>query len=114
MTGSIFEAKLDLSHPICYGYTQPTVSVFKSSTMFMDKNNGYYDAPVVYTDNPLQSGYLYRGYKNVVKNTAVINIDQLGRGKVISMVDNLNFRAFWLGTAKLFMNSIYFGDIIRL
>ncbi len=114
MAGSIFEARLDLTHPICYGYTQPTVSVFKSNTMFMDKNNGYYDAPVIYTEDPLQSGYLYRGYKNVIKNSAVINIDQLGRGKVISMVDNLNFRAFWLGTSKLFMNSIYFGDIIRL
>ena len=114
MAGSIFEAKLDLTHPICYGYTQPTVSVFKSNTLFMDKNNGYYDAPVIYTEDPLQSGYLYRGYKNVIKNNAVINIDQLGRGKVISMVDNLNFRAFWLGTSKLFMNSIYFGDIIRL
>lgn len=114
MAGSIFEAKLDLSHPICYGYTQPTVSIFKSNTLFMDKNNGYYDAPVVYTDDPLQSGYLYRGYKNVIKNTAVINIDQLGKGKIISMIDNLNFRAFFLGTAKLFMNSIYFGDIIRL
>lgn len=114
MSGSIFEAKMDLSHPICYGYTQSTVSLFKSNTMFMDKNNGYYDAPVVYTDNPLQSGYLFRGYRNVVKNNAAINIDQLGRGRVISMVDNLNFRAFWLGSAKLFMNSIYFGDIIRL
>jgi len=114
ITGSIFEAKLDLSHPICYGYTQPAVSLFKSSANFMDKNNGAYDAPVVYTDAPLQSGYLFRGYKNIVKNNAAINIDQLGRGKVISMVDNLNFRAFWLGTAKLFMNSIYFGDIIRL
>lgn len=114
MTGSIFEAKLDLSHPICYGYTQSTVSIFKSNTLFMDKNNGYYDAPVVYTEEPLQSGYLYRGYKNVVKNNAAINIDQVGRGKIISMVDNLNFRAFWLGTAKLFMNAIYFGDIIRL
>jgi hypothetical protein len=114
MAGSIFEAKLDLSHPVCYGYTQPTVSIFKSNTLFMDKNNGYYDAPVVYTEDPLQSGYLYRGYKNVVKNNAAINIDQLGKGMIISMVDNLNFRAFWLGTAKLFMNSIYFGDIIRL
>ncbi len=114
MTGSIFEAKLDLSHPICYGYSQPTVSLFKSSANFMDKNNGHYDAPVVYTDAPLQSGYLFRGYKNVVKNNAAINIDQLGRGKVISMIDNLNFRGFWLGTSKLFMNAIYFGDIIRL
>lgn len=79
----------------------------------MDKNNGTYDAPVLYTENPLQSGYIYRGYKNMVKNTAVVNIDNIGRGRVVSMVDNLNFRAFWLGTSKLFMNAVYFGDLIR-
>lgn len=80
----------------------------------MDQNNNPYDSPVMYTDNPLQSGYLYRGYKEVVKKSAAINIDAVGRGKVISMVDNLNFRAFWLGTSKLFMNAVFFGDIIRL
>lgn len=114
MAGSLFEAKMDLTHPLCYGYKDPSVSIFKSNILFMDQNNEPYDSPVMYTDNPLQSGYLYRGYKNLVKNTAAINIDNLGKGKVISMADDLNFRAFWLGTSKLFMNTIYFGDIIRM
>ncbi|MCA6441303.1 MAG: M14 metallopeptidase family protein [Sediminibacterium sp.] len=113
MAGSLFEAKVDLTHPLGYGYTNPSVSIFKSNTLFMDKNSGAYNAPVVYTNNPLQSGYLYRGYKNLIKNTAVINIDNIGRGRVISMVDNLNFRAFWLGTSKMFVNALYFGDLIR-
>lgn len=114
MAGSLFEAQLDLTHPLAYGYRQPSVTIFKSNTLFMDQNNNPYDSPVMYTDNPLQSGYLYRGYKEVVKKSAAINIDAVGRGKVISMVDNLNFRAFWLGTSKLFMNAVFFGDIIRL
>lgn len=113
MTGSLFEAKVDLTHPLGYGYSNPLVTIFKSNTLFMDKNNGAYDSPVMYTDQPLQSGYLYRGYKNVVRNTAAINVDNIGRGRVISMVDNLNFRAFWLGTSKMFMNAIYFGNLIR-
>ncbi len=113
MTGSLFEAKVDLTHPLGYGYSNPLVTIFKSNTLFMDKNNGAYDSPVMYTDQPLQSGYLYRGYKNVVRNTAAVNVDNIGRGRVISMVDNLNFRAFWLGTSKMFMNAIYFGNLIR-
>ncbi|EJF10172.1 hypothetical protein [Pontibacter sp. BAB1700] len=28
------------------------------------------------------------------------------------MTDNPNFRAFWFGTNKLFLNSIFFGQII--
>lgn len=114
MAGSLFEAKLDLTHPLAYGYREPSVSIFKSNTLFMDQNNNPYDSPVMYTEEPLQSGYLYRGYKNTMKNSAAVNIDAVGRGKVVSMVDNLNFRAFWLGTTRMFMNAIYFGDIIRL
>ncbi|HVG40304.1 MAG TPA: M14 family metallopeptidase, partial [Chitinophagaceae bacterium] len=114
MAGSIFEAKIDITHPLCYGYKQTTVSIFKSNNLFMDGNNNPYDSPVMYTANPLQSGYLFRGYKEAVKNSAAINIDVVGRGKIISMIDNLNFRAFWYGTSKMFMNAIYFGDIIRL
>jgi len=113
MTGSIFEATVDISHPLGYGYSQNKVSIFKSNALFMDQNNSPYDSPVMYTDDPLQSGYLYRGNKALVKNSAVINIDNIGRGRVISMVDNLNFRAFWFGTSKMFMNAIFFGDIIR-
>ncbi len=113
LTGSLFEAKMELTHPLCYGYINPSVAVFKANTLFMDQNNDPYDSPVIYTEDPLQSGYLYRSHKNMIKNSAVINIDQVGRGKIISMVDNLNFRAFWLGTTKLFMNSVYFGDIVR-
>jgi hypothetical protein len=113
MTGSLFEATLDTTHPLCYGYTTSTVTVFKSNTLFMDQNNSPYDSPVMYTNNPLQSGYVFRAYKDKIKNSAVINIDNVGRGRIISMVDNLNFRAFWLGTSKLFMNAIFFGDVTR-
>lgn len=113
MAGSLFEAKVDLTHPLGFGYNNPSVTIFKSNTLFMDKNNGAYDSPVMYSEQPLQSGYLYRGYKNVVKNTAAVNVDNLGRGRIISMVDNLNFRAFWLGTSKMFMNAVYFGTLIR-
>jgi hypothetical protein len=114
LTGSIFEARMDVTHPLCYGYTDSTVSIFKSNTLFMDENNGAYDSPIMYTNNPLQSGYLYREYKNKIKNSAAVNIDAIGKGRVISIVDNLNFRAFWLGTSKIFLNSIFFADAIKL
>jgi hypothetical protein len=56
---------------------------------------------------------MYRGHKDLIKNSAVINVDQLGKGRIISIVDNLNFRAFWYGTSKIFMNAIFFGEVIR-
>jgi hypothetical protein len=76
--------------------------------MFMDQNNDPYDSPVILTDNSLQSGYLYREYKNKLKGSAVMNTEIVGRGKVITFSDNMNFRAFWFGTGKLFLNGLFF------
>lgn len=108
MPGSIFEAKIDNTHPLCYGYRGKTISIFKANTLFMDQNNNPYDSPVLLTDNPLQSGYLFREYKDKLKGSAVANIENIGRGKIISYSDNLNFRAFWFGTSKLFLNGVFF------
>jgi hypothetical protein len=42
----------------------------------------------------------------------VIRVASQGRGRIVGFADNPNFRAFWFGTNKLFMNSIFFGQVI--
>jgi hypothetical protein len=66
----------------------------------------------MYTSNPLMAGYISKPNLEKVKNTAAVDVSALGAGKVIAMPDNPNFRAFWYGTNKLFLNSIFFGQII--
>jgi len=113
MPGAIFEAKMDITHPLCYGYRNSSISIFKSNSLYMDRNNGPYSAPVVFTSNPLQSGYLHPSNAALVKNMAEVNVDAAGSGRVISIADNLCFRALWLGTNKLFVNGIFFGHLVR-
>jgi hypothetical protein len=36
----------------------------------------------------------------------------VGSGRIISIADNPNLRAFWLGGSKLMMNAVFFGKII--
>jgi hypothetical protein len=113
MPGSIFEAKIEPTHPLAFGYNQSTISVFKSNTLFMDRNNSFYNSPVQLTDKPLQAGYLHKRFEKLAPLSASINVDALGRGRVISMTENPNFRAFWFGTNRLLMNAIFFGSIIE-
>jgi Zinc carboxypeptidase len=113
MPGSIFETKLDLTHPLCYGYTQSSLSVFKQNTLFMDQNNDPYDSPVMFTATPLQSGYFHPVFTKRISGSAEVNIDAIGRGRVISFADNLCFRAFWFGTSRLLMNAVLLGDLVR-
>jgi len=110
--GAIFNTKIDLTHPMGYGFNNENLTVFRNSTQFIQKGENVYSNPVVYTDSPLASGYISDENLEKLKNTAAVIISRYGSGKVIAMTDNPNFRAFWYGTNKLFANAIFFGNTI--
>ncbi len=112
MSGAIFAADVDLSHPLSYGYTSPVVSMFKANSVFLELPETGFHAPFRYGKNPLQSGWISKENYDILKNTSSVLVKTVGKGKVICMADNPNLRAFWLGGTKLFMNSIFFGKSI--
>jgi len=111
--GAIFNAKLDITHPIGYGYSKPEIFTFRSGNQFLLPSENRYANPMIYTNSPLASGYVYKTNLEAMKNTSIIQVNSLGRGNIIAFVDNPNFRAFWFGTNKLFMNAIFFGQTIN-
>lgn len=110
--GAIFEAKLDLSHPLGFGFNKDKMPIFKRGTLFLQPSKNPYAMPLVYTDSPLMSGYISAKNEAELKNSASIIVSRMGRGRVITMADNPNFRAFWYGTNKLFLNAVFFGGVI--
>jgi len=108
--GAIFEANLDRSHPINFGYKNDEIALFRNSTIFIKADKKSYNNPIQYTSNPLLSGYISKENAKIIKNTVPFKAQKLGSGKVIVFTDNTNFRAFWFGTNKLLMNTIFFGD----
>jgi hypothetical protein len=110
--GTIFQNTLDLTHPLGYGYNDERITVFRNSTLFMQPSKNAYASPLRYTGDPLFSGYVSDENEEMLRETAGIVVESVGSGKVINMVDNPNFRAFWYGTNKLFMNAIFFGQTI--
>lgn len=112
MSGAIFRAEADLTHPLAYGYHQPYVSLFKSNRVFVEKSRNPYATPFYYKDKPLQSGWLSRENYEGVKNSAAVVVNTVGTGRVIAIADDPNFRAFWLGGSKLMMNAVFFGKVI--
>ncbi len=111
--GAIFEAETDLTHPLLYGYRNAKIPVFREEKDFFEVPTNQYAAPLVYSSNPLMSGYLSSKNKELAKNAATIVVSSVGAGRVIAMVDNPNFRAFWYGTNKLMANMVFFGNLIK-
>lgn len=106
--GAIFEAKLDRSHPINFGYKNDNIALFRNNTMFLKPNKQSYNNPLQYTKNPLLSGYISKRNLDSLALSVPFQVKRYNSGKVIAFTDNTNFRAFWYGTNKLLMNAIFF------
>jgi hypothetical protein len=108
--GAIFEANIDRSHPVNFGYTNETLPLFRNTTIFVEADKQSYNNPIQYTKNPLLSGYISEPRLDSIAGTVPFKHTEMGLGNVILFTDNTNFRAFWFGTNKLLMNAIFFGD----
>ena len=110
--GSVFLSELDLSHPMAFGYYKKELPTFRRGNLLIEPAESLYANPGKYVENPLLSGYTTSEMLEAIKGTSTIRVNAMGAGRVVSLVDNPNFRAFWYGTNKLMMNAIFFGRIV--
>lgn len=109
LSGAIFAADADLTHPLAYGYNNKQLSFFKANKVFMEKSKNPFATPFYYGTSPLQSGWVSMQNKDMVKNSAAVIVNALGSGRVINIDNNPCFRGFWLGGNKLLLNAVFFG-----
>ncbi len=108
--GAIFETKLDRSHPVNFGYKNDKLAMFRNTTLFVSADKQSYNNPIQYTKNPLLSGYISQSNLDSLSLTVPFKVQRLRRGNVAVFTDNTNFRAFWYGTNKLLLNTIFFRE----
>lgn len=112
MPGAIFEAELDLAHPLCFGYHAERLPMFLSDTIFLEKPANQYAAPAMFTEKPLMAGYVHAKELPLASSAAAVVVSGAGRGRVICFAGDPNFRGFWTGTQRMFFNAIFFGGLI--
>ncbi len=113
ISGAIFNTEMDITHPLCWGYSEKELPIFKSGTSVAKPLKIKYAEPVKYTDEPYLSGFVSDKNLDRIKSTPVVSVQNIGRGKLISYHENMTFRGTWMGTNKLFSNSVFFGSVIR-
>ena len=110
--GAIFNAKIDRSHPINFGLEDTELALFRNSKIFMEPEENSYDNPIQYTNDPLLSGYISEEQLELLKESVPFKVKAMGRGSILLMTDNTNFRAFWLGTQQLYANMLFYADFM--
>ena len=112
--GSIFQADLDVTNPIGFGYTDRKVSIYRNGRTFLQPSKVAYSTIAQYAASPLIGGYIHKTDIKRVANSAAIILSPEGQGRVILFSDNPNFRGTWYGTNKLFFNALFFGPLVSL
>ena len=113
IAGTIFTARLDLTHPMCFGYTREQLALFRNFESVLPEGRDPFAAPLRYIDQPLRSGFASADNVAKIAGTPAVRAERMGSGAVIAIVDNPNFRGVWYGTNKLYANAIYFGSAIK-
>lgn len=109
ISGAIFQGEIDVSHPLTFGYNDNRLPLFRNSTLIMEPPKKPFLSVAKYSAHPLLSGYADRNLVNSIANKPAIVAHNLGKGRVIATTDNLTFRGYWHGSAKLLANSLFFA-----
>ena len=107
ITGAIFESKVDNTHPMAYGYDNNYFTLKLGSASYSLLDRGFNVAHL--GENPMQvSGFAGSNAIKKLDNSLIFGEERMGRGSIIYMVDNVNFRSFWENGKLFLVNAIFF------
>ena len=110
--GSALGIRLDVSHPLGFGYTREEMAVMRRGRHVLRPAGNAYSSVAVYTDEVVKSGYLGDHNRERLAGTPALSLTRHGRGAVVRMADDYLFRGYWPGTERLFANALYFSRIV--
>ncbi|MCL1066139.1 M14 family metallopeptidase [Shewanella olleyana] len=105
--GAIVSLKLDSTHPVTFGLPNP-LPVMKNREISFNLTSTPFIVAAEYENELLVSGFLAKEYQRSFANTPAMIVETKGKGKVVALTDNLLFRNIWLGSEKVYANSLYF------
>ena len=113
INGAIFQADLDITHPIAFGITDRKLFINKNGSTLLLPSSNKYGTVAQYTATPFINGYSSKANVAKVANSAAIIATASGNGEVVLFADDPTYRGYWLGTNRLFLNAIFFGNLLN-
>jgi hypothetical protein len=111
--GAIVNSTIDLTHPLAFGFQRSELPLFRKGTTILTPSRNAYATPVRYTESPLLAGFIGPDKLQAIISQPAVIAEKQGQGAVVRFANNALFRGFWRGTEKLFINALYFGQVIE-
>lgn len=99
---------MDTTHPLAFGVKEHLYSLkFNGNGLEPSESLqtvGYYDKN---PDSILASGYASQKNLEKITGKAFAAVQDVGRGKVVFLLDNTQYRLFWVGPTRLIFNAVF-------
>jgi len=105
--GSIFRVDVDSTHPLMYGYPSYYYTLKMDDILYdFTKDGAGWNAGVIKKDNQL-AGFVGYKLKKKLKDGLLFATQNLGRGSVTYLTDDVMFRNFWENGKLMFCNAVF-------
>ena len=111
--GAIVELDMDPTHPLGFGLDDRSLPVLKNSTVMLEPADNRYVTAAAYAEKPLLAGFVSGDNRDKLADEPAIVAQRLGQGSVIRFADNPLFRGHWWGSARVYMNALFFAPLIE-
>lgn len=113
--GAIFRTVIDKTHPLCFGYSQDKLAVYKNNSIWLMPSKNEYSNVAIYDKSPHIDGYISpKNLNDFMKSSSSVILSQIGAGRAVMFADNPLFRGSWYGTQRMFNNALFFGHLTNV
>ncbi|MBP6023224.1 M14 family metallopeptidase [Ferruginibacter sp.] len=103
--GAIYKVEMDDTHPLAFGIGSTFYTLKQNSTVLEFLKDGW-NVGSIKKENKV-AGFAGSTVSNKIKDGTLFAVQDMGRGKVIYMVDDPVFRNFWENGKLLFLNAVF-------
>ena len=105
--GAAFNSHIDTTHPLAFGVKEQLYSLTYNTEQFVPSSSyrvvGYYHDDA---SDLLASGYASQENLQKAAGNVFAGVASLGRGSVVLLSDNTQYRMFWRGPERLMINAV--------
>jgi hypothetical protein len=104
--GSIFKVELDNTHPLAFGYPKTYYTLKQDDAMYEFIKTGGWNVGVIKKDNQV-AGFIGSQLKNKLKDGVLFGVQDMGRGNIVFLTDDVLFRSFWENGKLMLCNAVF-------
>ncbi|MDB5196538.1 MAG: zinc carboxypeptidase [Flaviaesturariibacter sp.] len=104
--GSIYKVELDNTHPLAFGYSAIYYTLKQDDQLYEFIKEGGWNVGVIKKERQV-AGFVGSRLQNRLQDGVVFGTQEIGRGTVVYLADDVLFRSFWENGKLLFSNAVF-------